>query len=272
MSRPGPIALALACCLLLAGCSAFGGSSADSDRFETVTPVPVGDAGASESTLPPGITRNGIGSVSVLLGSHRRALENTSYVWTEWERSRSIRESAPNIVVVRDERMTVEGPRVYNHTLSRVRVTRNTTQRFDRNTYADGAAWHQRTTNGSAVAFADGQMRSNRDRFAFAATFAIEQYFSVGNATVTRISEGDTTLYRVQNDDPGRFNEYWSNFSAVAYVEPSGFVRRLTVSYEIERDTVTEVVAYRFAYEQRGNVSVSPPDWLDRAERRDGEG
>lgn len=265
------IAVLLACVLLLAGCSALGGAGGDGDRFETVTPVPVQEPGpdAGTTTLPPGITRDGIGSLSLLTTNHRRVLANRSYVWTEWSRVREVRPNGSNVVVTRSERMVVESPTVYNHSLDRIRYTDDGTQRFRRSTYADGSQWHQRTVNGSRDSYAAGTIRTDRDQFAFASTFAIEQYFSVDNATVTRVRDGSGIVYRVADDDPGQYDEYWSNYSAVMYVEPSGFVRRLTVSYDIDRENGTDHVAYRFGYEQRGDVTTVPPDWLDRAENAD---
>ena len=267
---PRRTALALVCLLVLSGCSGFGGS-VGGDRFsETITPVPVEEPGSDDgsSTLPPGVSRHGIESVDRLQASHRRAIDDRSYVFTEWERSRTIRDGNETVVVTRQERMIVESPTVYTHALSRTRATPNRTLRFDRTTYADGTQWHQRTTNGSRVAYNEGLIRTDRDKFAFAATFAIEQYLSDGDAAVTRVTENGDTLYRIRDDDPGEFEQYWSNFTAVAYVEPSGFVRRFTVSHEIERQDSTDVVAYRFAYEKRGNVSTTSPDWLDRAKRQ----
>jgi hypothetical protein len=264
--RSGLVAL-LACCLLLAGCSTLTGSGAGDGRFDdTVTPVPVSDPDR-ESSLPPGLTDEGIGSISVLVRNHRDALENRSYVMTEWERSRSIRPDRPDILVTRSEQMRVESATVYSHRLSRVRATPSGSREFIRATYADGDQWHQRTVNGTSESFAGGPLRSDRDRFAFAATFAMEQYLSVGTASVVPLSENGSTIYRVRNERPGRFNDHWSNYSAVAYVEPSGFVRRLSVSYVVDHGDVREVVAYRFAYERRGNVSTAPPDWLERADR-----
>jgi hypothetical protein len=261
------IAVLLGCCLLLAGCNTLTGSGPGDDRFEdTVTPVPVSDPDR-EGGLPPGLTDEGIGSLSVLVRNHRDALGNQSYVMTEWERSRSIRPDRPDLLVTRGERMRVESATVYSHRLMRVRATANGSREFFRATYADGDQWHQRTVNGTGESFAVGPIRSERDRFVFAATFAMEQYLSAGNASVVPVSENGTTVYRVRTEHPGRFDDNWSNYTAVAYVEPSGFVRRLSVSYVVDHGDGREVVAYRFAYERRGNVSTEPPDWLGRADR-----
>jgi len=262
------LAVALVCCLLLSGCSAITGGDAADDRFDdTVTPVPVSDPDGDRASLPPGLTTEGIGSLSVLVSNHREAVGSRSYVLTEWARTRSLRPNRPDVLVTRAERMRVENATVYTHRLSRVRATGNGSREFLRATYADGDQWHQRTVNGSTESFDVGPIRSNRDRFAFAATFAMEQYLSVGNASVVPVSENGSTVYRVRNERPGRFNDHWSNYTAVASVEPSGFVRRLSVSYVVDHDDVREVVTYRFAYERRGNVSAEPPDWLDRADR-----
>jgi hypothetical protein len=262
------LGILLVCALLLAGCSALGGAGGGSDRFETVTPVPVQepDPDAGTSTFPPGITRSGIDDLDRLTTNHLHAIANRSYVWTEWSRMREVRVNESNVVVTRSERMVVESPTVYNHSLDRIRYTVAGTQRLRRSTYADGREWHQRTVDESRTSYTAGTISTDRDQFAFAATFVIEQYFSAENTSVTRIRDASGTVYRVQNDDPGQYGEYWSDYSAVMYVEPSGFVRRLTVSYDIDRENGTDHVAYRFGYEQRGGVTTSPPSWLDRAD------
>lgn len=264
------VALLLAACLLLSGCSGLAGQSGETHRFErTVTPVPVSDSPpeSGPGSLPPGITREGIGSLAVLTRGHRRALANRSYVWTEWEQTSTVRDDGPTVVVTRDERMHVLSPTVYTRTLERVRTSADATQTFQRATYADGTEWHRRTVNGTHETFTSGPVRSDRDRFAAAASAAIQQYLSVGNASVVRVSENGSVLYRVRTERPGRDDEYRSDYTAVAYVEPSGFVRRLSVSYVVHRDGVRSLVAYRFAYERRGNVHVRSPDWVGRAER-----
>lgn len=68
------LGVALALCLVLAGCSAF--DAAEPRPSRTVTPAPVP---TPEPSLPPGVTTSGVDDYERLAAAHRVALERESY-------------------------------------------------------------------------------------------------------------------------------------------------------------------------------------------------
>lgn len=155
-------ALLAAVLVLLAGCSGLSGpapgpeGSPTTTPSGTVTPVPVPTDGPSNASLPPGISRSGLTSASVLRDAHRGALEDRSYL-----------EASRTTVRFPNGTVAVEQTLDTRHTRDRsaTRLRRNGTER-----YASGGepvaagVWANESYLVQRLVFADGETRHNARR------------------------------------------------------------------------------------------------------------
>ncbi|WP_424003773.1 DUF7537 family lipoprotein [Haloarcula salina] len=254
----------LACLLTTAGCSALVGP--DQAEQTTVTPAPVPTAGASEADPPPGVTRDGLHSVSRLSVAHRAALENTSYTLREEYRAFGIDDDGSESAR-RAATIAVASPTRYRDEMVQMRTTANgTVVRFEQSTYADGTRWYERRDDGT-VEYRHGRLEFTRDKFAARTAFYLGRYGVVDQSETTVVVRNGTRLYRIRGtggEVPS--TERLERYRIELLVGPDGLVRRFEVRYRTESD----VVSYRFRYEDVGETTVPRPAWLENATNESG--
>lgn len=233
---------------VLAGCGGLVGSA---DTPETVTPasVPTVDetTDTPESALPPGVTGGGVVDTDRLAEAHLASIRGQSYTWnarTTFDGNSS------------DQRLAVEAPQRYI---------------YEQTTVGPGS---------NASAFANGEVIYVRyyrfveqrrlleapnatDRYGPIAASAIEQFLAVGDATVAETLVDGDLYYRIDAEtDRYRAIDGARNFSVTALVRPDGFVRELSVSYDVVSDEDVIAVAYNYRYDTT-ETTVEEPRWRD---------
>jgi len=261
------------------------GDAADSAAGGTVTPVDVGDdttAPASErDDGPTNVTRylsGGALDSEALARGHVDALANRSYTLRV---SHNGSRSPDGKRWIRAERtVRVAGPRTYVHRFRghwSVRGGEVTTVRYRE--YADGEALYRVQTGPVAPSYERFDLSRGRtaDAHADRASVYVERYLATTELTVTEVLVVGSPVYRLQAtgrpteltanaSSPGeaglRFPvETVSDYSAVAYVDWSGVVLSLDVSYTVNG----RPVAFSFSYDALGSTRPSPPPWYDEA-------
>jgi hypothetical protein len=265
------LTFAVACCLVLAGCNAGPSPATAGDEGEqTLTPAPVPD---EERTTPapahpPGVNSISIQSVDALATAHRDALENDSYIWVEREREQRESNGTLRTRVLRTERMTVENGTYYRRDLVRQQNWDSIRWHhwYNRSTFANGTALFWRISGSGTPRYERGEVVDDRDQFRYAASFALRQFLTAGNASVEVVVRDGQPFHRIVVDRPeGTRYPQSDDYTAIALVEPSGFVRQFRVNYELQRPDGRTVTTYEFRYERVGNVSVDRPEWLQAA-------
>lgn len=257
-SRP---ALLVACLIALAGCSAvpLGGDSGP----ETVTPVAV-EATESRATpvpiedLSPGVAPDGTVDGSALRAAHDEALGGQSYTWSVVGSTAPAKDSDQTI----RRRVTVERERV---------LVREARSFRDGNVslYANGSRGYLRSNTDDGPRFTEIPRPLPNRTYAFGGSL-IEEFLDDVTVEADVLDRDGRTLYRLRAaDDPppavARPGRTVRNYSATAYVRPSGLVRTLAVEYDQRTDDGWGEFAFRFDYSRVGETTVTEPDWVSTA-------
>lgn len=237
----GPACLALL--VLLAGCTMPAGQPAGSatatdgmatatDETATATPT-----ATPESTFPPGVTESGLANASALLTAHGDALRETGFrldVTNRGTGTSYVAESNYSAYRVVPG-PTATNPAVWaNESVTVARETRNNETVYHR----PPRPWPSpMRMTGSEV------LRT---------LFGASEYAVNGTAAC-----GDRTCTVLRAEGSERFE----NFSARALVAESGVVHQFHASYVVDGETRE----FHLVLEQRGNVTVSRPPWVDTA-------
>ncbi len=265
--------LLVALLAVTAGCSALSGTD---EPTATATPVPVPEVRTEQPTpdgIAPGLETDGIRNVDRLAAAHVEAVANTSYVWRSSTRVDRLPDAAGDEHVVR-ETLSVESERRYRYYTNRrdldsrgdTRLLANLTE------YADGETTYRRYRpfGEREFVYLEQPARPASQRYGWTVTNPIRQYLAVSDATVYRASVDGQRYYRVEAERgtvPGIAGG--TDYTVSALVSREGFVRSMNVTYELQRNTLTELVRYSFRYERPESVTVEPPGWV--AERRSAE-
>lgn len=255
----------LACLLTTAGCSALVGPDEAGQTTVTPAPVPTAQPSATGPEYPPGVARDGLHSVSRLSVAHREALENTSYTLREEYRAFSAANGSES--VRRAAAIAVASPTRYRDEMVQVRTAANgSVARFEQSTYADGTRWYERRDDGT-VEYRRGRLEFTRDKFAARTAFYLGRYGVVDRSETAVVVRNGTRFYRIRGTggevpSTERLEEYRVEF----LVAPDGLVRRFEVRYRTE----TDIVSYRFRYEEVDETTVSRPVWLENATNESG--
>lgn len=254
-------ALLVACLVALAGCSV--GPLGDDSEPETVTPVAV-DATASQETPvpvegpPPGVAPNGTVDSEALRAAHHRALGNQSYTWTVVGSTAPTKDNNQSV----SRRVTVEGDEIL------VEETRSA-RSGNVSLYVNGSFGYVRSNTGDGIRFLTVPRPLPNRTYAFGGSLVAE--FLDGVTVETEVVQRDEQpLYRLKStDDPpdvvDRPGRTVRDFSATAFVRPSGFVRTLVVEYDQRTDHGWREFSFRFDYSRLGESSVTEPDWVSTA-------
>ena len=236
----------------------LAGSAEPTQSTPTTTPEPTPDP----RPVAPGVTTAGIENATLLADAHRRAVSNESYQWTlgylesiagdEIGREvETIRVEEPHVYVTEVHRVSWAGLRAYPRPTS------------SEDSYADGSTRYARRPNepdGIAARVLDPAVRDGPGRQALRAERYVEWYLSTEQSRVVNSTvEDGVEVYRIEgsgNDFP-RSREY----EFVAFVDETGFVRSMRVSYE-NRDGLGITVWSE--YDSVGNTTVEPPLWVVR--------
>ncbi|KAB1187594.1 MULTISPECIES: hypothetical protein [Haloferax] len=242
----------------------LGGGTDETQQTQPTTPVPT--ATPEPRAIAPGVTTAGVENATLLADAHRRVVANESYRWTiGYRESIAGDETGREVEVVH-----VEEPHVYNSEVQRVswsglRAYPRPTASED--SYADGAMRYSRRPNepdGVAIRVLDPEVLDGPGRHAIRAERYIGWYLSTERSRVVNSTvEDGVEVTRIEgsgNDFP-RSRDY----EFVAFVEESGFVRSMQVSYET-RDGLG--VTVWFEYDAIGNTTVEPPAWLGPEDRQ----
>lgn len=244
---------AAALLVVLAGCAGVTGPSTPTG---TVTPAPVpGDdpSAVAGTTLPPGVTEVGVEDPDALARAHVRAAAGRSYRLA---------------IVVRTERVgetTVETFRARVANDSTYLATVGTADGTTRTVYVEGnrivvrragdpPQYERRptTTDPPAAAIAER------------AADAAARYLSLGRATVQPVSVYGITVVRIEGRGAERVTGT-IQYDALAYVEPSGFVRVLQVQYQCTTDRPCRRVTVVVEHQAVNRTTVSRPAWYEEA-------
>jgi len=283
MRRWDPVAVAVV--ILLAGCGSATGPAPPETPTVTPAPVPTPPTGTStpaatpspsvtstpaasperDSALPPGMTRSGIVNLSALVRGHRSALAGRSYrvistvnrsTPAGWERSHRV--------------VRVDGDRV--HLVERTRA--NGTDASTLIEYTDGQAGYVRCERAGGVGPCRTGPPSAVDGDAAGTVLALlsgSESRLVG--TESRVAgagrDGETLRHRVVvTGTPAAIGSPYGvvevrNYSATAFVAPSGLVTGLEASYEVLAGGHRTRVSVRLRFTDFGTVRVTPPPWYD---------
>jgi len=255
----------LACLLTTAGCSALVGTDEAGQTTVTPAPVPTAQPSVTGPAYPPGVTRDGLHSVSRLSVAHREALENTSYTLREEYRAFNAANGSES--VRRAATIAVASPTRYRDEMVRMRTGANgTVTRFEQSAYADGSRWYERRDDGT-VEYRHGRLEFTRDKFAARTAFYLGRYGVVDRSETTVVVRNGTRRYRIRGtggEVPA--TERLDEYRIELLVGPDGLVRRFEVRYRTDRTAVR----YRFRYEKVGETTVPRPAWLDSATNESG--
>lgn len=237
---------AVALLVVLAGCAGLGGPPTD-----TVTPAPVpGDdpETVAGTTLPPGVSATGLENVTALAGAHVAAAEGRSYWLVVVVRGGA--DAGTFRARVGDGRFlayhgTADGTNrtVYGDEDRTLVRYEETPPRYE--TLATG---HEPPPAAVATRTAD----------------TVRRYLSVDSSTVESTSVDGADVLRIEGH--GARNVSGAvQYDAVAYVEPSGFVRSLRVQFLCTTDRRCDRVTVVLEHGGLEGTSVSRPVWYDDA-------
>lgn len=248
--------------LLTAGCAALG--PPDPDTQSTVTPVPVPEQTPAQLAMPPpppGVTDEGLNSISRLAGTHQDALaKTTSYTLTERFYVKIVTENE-SFQIQRNETVTVESRFRYRDELVRTRQNgTGTVDRYEQSTFADGAEWFRRQDDGSPTYERD-QTNFGREQFAHRTAYYLTQY-GTARTTDTTVVQRDGDRYYLVTGTGGRLptGEEFIEYRFELFVGTNGLVEQFTVKYR----TPNEEASYQFRYDNVNATTVETPGWVQR--------
>jgi hypothetical protein len=239
--------------------------------FASSTPTPAAETTAVDDAYPTGLSRSEVTDAAALADRHERLLAGAVYaVRVEFDGTRSVEGEVYDGATLTAD---VENESVYRSRFVGARRSDRDGERFDTRRYADATAEYVRT--GGTVerrSLPNGGEASPFD--ARTATF-VERYLGGTNTSVRTIYLSGERFYRVvvggapsQLGSPaplGSGDEAFdppfasaTNYTAVAYVRPSGLVSRLAVDYErADGEEVSFVMSFRVGT----GVAADPPPW-----------
>lgn len=234
--------------VVLAGCSGFGGLSAEDDSpRETAVATPAPVPTDRPATYPPGVNQSGV-NATALAAAHERALRGASYHW-QFDRREARPEPGLGTIYV-GPRITVETSHPRRYAMVRTQVTER----------GGGLAVEERRS--ARFAFGERVLvrgeNSTRSRnftandTALGARLAgryVARYLAVENASV-RVFDNGTTLVAGE----GSLAVDGRDYSVTAYVGPEGVVRRFEATNS--RDDRVQFASYEVSVTER---QVTPP-------------
>lgn len=246
--RPLPLVALL---VVLAGCAGMTGTPTP-----TVTPAPVPAAEqqmVGDTPLPPGVTAAGVADARTLARAHTDAALSRSY--------------RVSIVVHRD---SLDGRRTDSF---HARVG-NASTYLSRSSVTNGTWVETYAEDGLVLVRHDGDPpRYDAQRhgaeppgIAVAKRTAsyLRTYLAVDRAAVSVTSIYGTEVVRIEGEKPERVDGT-IGYTAVAYIEPSGFVRALHVEFDCTTDRSCSHVSISIQHDAVNQTTVSRPPWYDEA-------
>jgi len=264
--------------VFLAGCSLAGGGAETAAESATLTPAPVPTATPTPADpvpdVAPGLSTTGVADPGALVVAHVAAARETSWIWREQRRvNRSHGTVTTNSTT--EQLVRFAGPRTYYRwtDVQSRRVGQDLQFREDYQQYADGRALYEtwRSVVGGEVVYRQLETPSVDPSFVGFATAPVRLYLSLESARVTRLDRGERPHYEVVGTRSRLPREgAVTDYRARAVVRADGFVRRLNVTYTVERDRPDRRVdvRYSFSYRRVGTATVERPAWVATAERR----
>jgi hypothetical protein len=276
--QSSPVAtLAVVALVVLAGCGSFAGgggggdgesgadgNSAPGNADGTVTAAPVPEVTPTPDPWPvaPGLSAQGVVNVDALVAAHLRAVRGQSYVWREW-RGRSPNETVP---LELRQRARVESENTYGHWSVRTVGSRVPMEANYSQYVVDGAGYAEVPSYGlDRTVRRPVEATGATERIGTEAAVAIGLYLnrSPARTTVSETTVDGRRYYRVVSEGgPIVAVANPSNVTVTALVSAEGFVRSLSVRYRRDEFDGTGWVRYEFAYENVGETTVDPPDWV----------
>lgn len=274
-------ALALACCLLLAGCGGF--TPAEPVPTETVTPAPVpSPSPTSEPGLAPGVTASGVAAPGELLAAHRTRLEGTSF-----RTNRTVERTFPNGTVASRVRTharfgddgeyhvvrTIDGTRRERAGIGlRVEQYATAERGFRRRVLGDGNVTYStvppaRGEPPQATALLPGPTAGREVLLALSAVNAsvVDRVTVDGERRYRLAGEGRRSREALQSLTGQSDVSSMTNLSVSAVVTESGLVRSYRVSYTDRREGVAFRVVRAGHVDGVGSTVVPRPEWYATA-------
>lgn len=277
--------LALAVCLLLAGCS-VGLPSGESTATSTLTPVPVpeeqgaGATGEAEIAAPrpvggdrimPGLRTEGVADPAALAGLHGRRLADRSYTRAD---SRTVVDGNGTLRATRMDIQVSAGGVPFLAERSAVSTPRyDIESRFSEVTvYHDGGRAHYRAVedevNYGTDTIPPAEVVPDRT-----GQGAVQEVLAAFKWEVRRVEIGGQSHYRLESAaavDPEPLNDAVlltdpRNATARLLVEADGRVDRYRLEYETTYDGRTVGVTETARWSNVGETTVTPPNWIGRA-------
>lgn len=217
-----------------AGPQTESASPTESEPTASASPTPTA---TPEPALPPGVTDSELANASTLLAAHADSLRETGY----------------RLTVIRGEEQTTYVA-TSNYTAYRVvpgtkaatpAVWANESVTVARETRENETVYHRPPRLWPSPA----QMTGSE---VLRTLFAASEYTVNGTAPC---GDRECTVLRAEGSD--RFE----NFSARALVHESGVVHQFHATYAVDGESRE----FHLVLEQRGNVTVSRPPWVDTA-------
>jgi hypothetical protein len=278
-------ALAVAGCLLLAGCS-VGLPSGESTATSTLTPVPVpeeqgaGATGEAEIAAPrpvdgdrimPGLRTEGVADPAALAGLHGRHLADRPYTRAD---SRTVVDANGTLRATRTDLLVAAGGVPFLAERSAVSTPRyDVTSAFSEATvYHDGGRAYYRAVedevNYGTDTIPPGEVVPDRTGRA-----AVRELLSAFEWEVRRVEIGGQPHYRLESTafvDPEPLDDAVllsdpRNATARLLVAADGRVDRYRLEYETTYDDRTVGVTETARWSNVGETTVPPPNWIGRA-------
>lgn len=248
--------------VVLAGCSAFtpGGATASGTATGTVTalPVPGADETATPVPGPPGVDPNGSVSPAALFAAHRAAVANRSYTWRLTHQLTDL--ATGSVVDGYEKRLQVDPNGAYL-------LETNRGDRQNQTMFVDGTVGYSRIVINNRTSRRVLQQAIDHRHYVGTGRY-LQLFLDADDADVAAVERGGQRYYRIHvRGAPAALDERHPqetvhNYTATAYVRPSGLVRALIVSYDytLRHDRVG--VSFRLDYLDVGSTTVTRPDWI----------
>lgn len=274
MHRTG--AVALACLLVLAGCSAVPGGGGPGTETGTLTPAPIPGSGGSSEQLAPGLSSEGVTDPLALANAHGSELQRPYRFHSNWTvryRNGSVHARADQRTLVTTDgfraRVAVAGRPGFvtsgppttatfwsNGTVLAERIQRDGMTRYrylDAETYNGGAGFYTSLRRPKP-------WRDHYALFTGLETRVVDEFETDGSTRYTVVGERlrDPATFGAATDvrRPG-------NVSLRAVVTERGVVRSLQLSYEGTLPTGERVSVTRSIVYDRANVGgLDRPSWF----------
>jgi hypothetical protein len=244
--------------LLLSGCNAFTGMTADPAETPMVTPasVPTQPSTPAGSSLAPGLTTDGLTNATTLLAAHTAVLTNTSFTIR-----RTVLFKYPNgTVAVRQISTTrIEGNTSYIVSVRKHSGSSETTQ--TETWYGPNRSITKTITNDS-VSYSPPSRSGRVNQMWYPPVQQISRMFDPQqDPLVERVRRNGTTLYHLEK-------EYqYSNIIASMYISPRGVIRRYSVQNQFSDISIPGITRKTLSIRitNIGTTTVDRPAWYAEA-------